>query len=69
MPSAMNCLNSRQDDAPIAVRTAISRCLDSARASSRLATLTQAISSTKHTAPISISNAGRTLLTTSDCNG
>ena len=43
----------RQRVAPIDTRTAISRERCAERASSRLATLAQAISSTKPTAPIS----------------
>jgi hypothetical protein len=43
----------------MAVRSAISRCRAAALASSRLATLAQAISSTKPTAPHSTRSAGR----------
>ena len=44
---------------PSAMRTAISRCRPAARASSRLATLAQAMSRTKTTAPSSSIKAGR----------
>ncbi len=62
--SVSSCRASRQRPAPIAVRIAISRCRAVARASSRLARLAQAISSTKPTAPMSTSSAGRILPTT-----
>ena len=48
--------------APSAMRTAISFCRPTARASSRLATFAQAISSTSATAPSSISSAGPDVL-------
>ena len=51
----------RLREAPSAVRTAISRRRETPRASSRLATLTQAMSRTRPTAPSSSSNAGRIL--------
>jgi hypothetical protein len=44
-----NCAITRQRDAPSAVRTATSRRRPVARANCRLATLTQAMSSTKMT--------------------
>ena len=50
----------RQRLAPIAARMASSLWRTAARASSRLATLAQAISSTKPTAPSSTSRARRT---------
>ena len=50
------CRTRRQRPAPSAARTAISRCRAVARASSRLAALTQAISSTSPTAPSSTSS-------------
>ena len=53
----------------MAVRTAISRWRASERASSRLATLAQAMSSTKATATISMSSAGRKLPTSSTSSG
>jgi hypothetical protein len=51
------------------VRTAISFCRASARASSRFATLAQAISSTSPTAPMSSHIFGRTLPTRSSSSG
>ena len=53
----------RPREPPIAARMAISRRRPVARTSSRLATLAQAISSTKLTAPPSTSSDCRTLLT------
>ena len=53
----------RPREPPIAARIAISRRRPVARTSSRLATLAQAISSTKLTAPTSTSSDERTLLT------
>ncbi len=50
--SARNCANKRQREAPSEARTATSFWRVVARASSRFATLAQAISSTKPTAPI-----------------
>ena len=50
--------------APSASRTLISRCRLMARSSSRLATFTHAMSSTKATAPSRISSVGRRLPTT-----
>ena len=55
--------------APRASRTLISRCRLMARSSSRLATLTQAISSTKATAPSNSSSVGRRLPTIDSCSG
>ena len=55
--------------APSAARTAISCCRASARDSSRLATFAHAISSTKPTAPSSISSDRRTSPTTCSCSG
>ena len=57
-----------QAPAPNAPRIATSRCRDSDRARRRFATLTQAISSRKKTAPNSMRNAGRTLRTVSSLN-
>ncbi len=54
---------------PIAVRMAISRPRVVPRASSRLATLAQPISSTHPTAPSRISSAGRTLPTIRSVSG
>ena len=51
--STSSCRTMRQRDAPSEMRTDISRARLAERASSRLATLAQAISSTKATAPIS----------------
>ena len=62
MLSARNCRTRRARPAPSAARTATSRVRDCARASSRFATLTHAISSTKLTAPSSTSSVCRTLL-------
>ena len=67
--SVSNCRISRQRLAPSAARVAISRCLVDARARRRLATVAQAISRTKPTAPNRTSNAGRTLPTMVSCNG
>ena len=50
----------RARPAPIAARTEISRLRAVARASSRLATLAQAMSSTKVTAPIAVRVTRRT---------
>ena len=55
--------------APRAVRMAISRWRPAARASSRLATLAQAIRRTKPTAPTRISRAGRTSPTSASRRG
>ena len=49
--------------APSAIRSAISFCRSTARASSRLATLAQAISRTSATAPVSSTSAGRMFCT------
>ena len=51
--STSNCRTMRQRLAPIAVRIDVSRVRRTARASSRFATLAQAIKSTKQTAPSS----------------
>ena len=59
MLSIRSCRTIRARPAPIARRTAISRCRDAARASSRLATLAQAISSTSPTAAISTKSGAR----------
>ena len=55
--------------APMAERMAISRARPVARASSRLATFAQAISSTQPTAPNRTKSAARTLRTMSCCIG
>ena len=57
--STSSCRTMRQRLAPSETRTAISRDRCAARASSRLATLAQAISSTNATAPISDRNMSR----------
>jgi hypothetical protein len=66
---------SRPLPAPNATRTATSRSRAAARASSRLATFAQAMSSTSPTAPLKTRSAGRTsptrssfIATTSDCS-
>ena len=59
--SVRSCLMSTQRSAPNAVRIATSFCRDVTRARSRLATLAQAISRTKPTAPRRTSSAGRML--------
>ena len=48
-PSVRSCRTSRERDAPIAARRANSRCRAADRASNRLATLAQAMSSTSAT--------------------
>ena len=60
---------SRIRPAPTAARTTISRPRAEARASSRLATLAQAISSTKATAPSSTNSVCRVSPTTASCSG
>ena len=57
--SVRSCRRRRERPAPIAVRSAISRSRVEARASRRLATLAQAISSTKATAASRTTIAGR----------
>ena len=59
----------RPRPAPIAARTAISRLRPVARTSSRFATLAQAISSTKLTAPTITRSDDLTLLTNASPNG
>ena len=61
--SVSSCRTMRARPAPMATRMAISRRRPMARASSRLATLAQAISSTRLTAPTSTSSEERTSLT------
>ena len=56
--SISSCRMTRPRPAPSAVRTAISRSRDLARASIRLVTFTQEISRTKATAAPSAHNAG-----------
>ena len=60
---------SRRSSAPIARRNENSRRRDSVRASSRLATLAQAITSTNATAPNSSEIAGRICPNTSLASG
>ena len=67
-PSVRNCRSSRQRPAPSADRIANSFCRDSARASSRLARLAHAISSTNATAPCSTNSAVRMPPTRSSCS-
>ncbi len=62
-PSARNCWTNRRRPAPSAMRMLISRRRTVARASSKLATLVQAISSTKPTATIIITSVERTFAT------
>ena len=57
--SVSSCRMRRRRPAPSAARIAISDCRDAARASIRFATLAQAISSTRPTAPSSTSSAVR----------
>ena len=59
----------RPREAPSDERTAISRRRDTPRASSRLATFTHAMSSTRPTAPNSNSSAGRTFPVICPCSG
>src|ERR1051325_2012008 len=61
--SARSCLTSRPRPAPSAARSANSRVREAARASSRLATLAQAINKTNPTAPNSIHSIRRTFST------
>ena len=63
------CIAIRRRLAPIAVRIAISFCRPTARASSRLATLEHAISSTNPTAATSTSSDCRTFCTAKSCSG
>ena len=57
--STSSCRTMRHRVAPIETRTAISRERSAARASSRLATFAQAMSSTNATAPMSDQNSTR----------
>jgi hypothetical protein len=59
-PSVTNCCTSRAYVAPSAPRTAISRLRLSERTSTRLATLTHAISNSRAAPPSSVSRMGRT---------
>ena len=68
-PSIRHCRARSQKVAPMAFRTAISWWRDSARASRRFPTLTQAISRTKPTAASITSMAGFTLPTISSWYG
>ena len=61
--------SSRRRPAPSAARIASSRCLEAARVSSRFATLAQAISRTKHTAPSRMISGRLTSPTISSCSG
>ena len=58
-PSTSVCRASRHRLAPKTARTLVSRCRADARANSKLAMFTAAISSTSPDAPQSTSNAGR----------
>jgi hypothetical protein len=58
--SVRNCCASRDRAAPIARRTAISRWRATERATSKLETLRQAMSSTMQTAPSRTSSGWRT---------
>ena len=69
MLSVNSCLTSRPRPAPRAARIATSCWREPARASSRLATLTHAMSNTNATAPRRTSNAVRTLPTIASCSG
>ena len=64
-----NCCINRPEEAPSAPRTAISRSRPAARASIRLATLAQAISRIKTTAPNSSSRRGRVAPTSDSSSG
>ena len=63
------CRMSRARPAPRAPRIASSFCREAARVNSRLATLAQAISNTKQTAPSKISRGRVTSPTISSCIG
>ena len=69
MLSVRNCRTRRPRLAPIAARTATSRSRTVARASSRLATLVQVMTSRNAAAPNSANNAGRKKPTTSCDSG
>ena len=58
--SVRSCRTTRPRPAPSAMRTAISWVRRAARASSRLATLAQAINNSSPTAPSRVSSAART---------
>ena len=66
--SVKSCLTTRVLPAPIAVRMAISRPRVVARARRRFATFTQAISSTKPTAIIITTSAGRIAPVSCSCS-
>ena len=66
--SVSSCRMRRPRPAPIAARIAISRRRPVARTSSRLATLAQAMSSTKLTAPSRIHSVDCTSRTISFCS-
>ena len=66
--SARSCRTSRSRPAPSAARIVNSRWRRAARATSRLATLAQAISSTKLTAPSRMSSSGRVLPYSRSCS-
>ena len=57
--SASSCVTSCRGDAPMAMRTAISRSRDSARVSSSDATFRQPMTSSRPTAPNRTISAGR----------
>ena len=67
--SVSNCTPRRRRLAPSEARTASSCCRATARATSRLATLAQAITSTSATAAISTTSERRTGPTTCSCSG
>ena len=69
MPSVMNCRTSRRGDAPNAPRTAISRLRLSERTSNRLATFTQAISSSRPAPLSTVRRIGRMSPTITSVNG
>ena len=69
MLSVSNWRTSRQRPAPSAARTAISRCRSAMRERNRLATLAQAMSSTRETAAMSTVSAARDDPTISSCMG
>ena len=68
-PSTITCCSSRARFAPRAARRASSRCRATPRASIRLATFTQAMSSTTPTLPSSSHMAARTGATACWCSG
>ncbi len=67
--SVSSCLRIAPRPAPIAARSATSRSRPPARASSRFAMLTHAITSSRPTAPMSASSAGFTGPASCSCSG